>query len=105
MTNAAKIIIEQAKALPVADREDIFEAMLVSLREVPPGDVDGAWRALLDELLAWCTQPRYCYRHTWQQGDMVIWNNPALLHRAHHYTVDSGRLMHRTTIMGCEAFA
>ncbi len=52
MTNAAKIIIEQAKALPVADREDIFEAMLVSLREVPPGDVDDAWRALLDERLA-----------------------------------------------------
>ena len=62
-------------------------------------------RALLDELLAWCTQPRYCYRHTWQKGDMVIWNNPALLHRAHHYTADSGRLMHRTTIMGTEAFA
>ena len=62
-------------------------------------------RALLDELLAWCTQPEYCYRHKWKKGDMVIWNNPGLLHRAHHYTVDSGRLMHRTTIMGSEAFA
>ncbi|MBP6683290.1 MAG: TauD/TfdA family dioxygenase, partial [Halioglobus sp.] len=39
------------------------------------------------------------------QGDMVIWNNPGLLHRAHRYTADSGRLMHRTTIMGSEAFA
>ena len=64
-----------------------------------------AGRALLDELLAWCTQPRYCYRHTWQKGDMVVWNNGGLLHRAHHYTVDSGRLMHRTTIMGTEAIA
>jgi alpha-ketoglutarate-dependent taurine dioxygenase len=62
-------------------------------------------RALLDELLAWCTQPKYCYRHTWQKGDMVVWNNCGLLHRAHHYTADSGRLMHRTTIMGSEAFA
>jgi alpha-ketoglutarate-dependent taurine dioxygenase len=62
-------------------------------------------RALLDELLAWCTQPQYCYRHTWRKGDMVIFNNCGLLHRAHHYTVDSGRLMHRTTIMGTEAFA
>lgn len=62
-------------------------------------------RALLDELLAWCTQPRYCYRHQWHKGDMVVWNNCGLLHRAHHYTADSGRLMHRTTIMGTEAIA
>lgn len=62
-------------------------------------------QSLLDELLAWATQPRYCYRHRWKQGDMVIWHNPGLLHRAHPYTADSGRLMHRTTIMGSEAVA
>jgi alpha-ketoglutarate-dependent taurine dioxygenase len=62
-------------------------------------------RVLLDELLSWCTQPKYCYRHAWQKGDMVIWNNCGLLHRAHHYTAESGRLMHRTTIMGSEAFS
>lgn len=62
-------------------------------------------RALLQELLEWCTQPRFCYRHQWKAGDMVIWNNPGLLHRAHHYTVDSGRLMHRTTINGTEALS
>lgn len=62
-------------------------------------------KALLEELLAWATQPRYCYRHQWKKGDMVIWNNPGLLHRALPYTQDSGRLMHRTTIMGSEAMA
>lgn len=62
-------------------------------------------RALLQELVEWCTQPQFCYRHRWQQGDMVIWNNPGMLHRAHPYTMDSGRLMHRTTIMGVEAVA
>ncbi|GAB3102204.1 TauD/TfdA family dioxygenase [Aestuariicella hydrocarbonica] len=67
-------------------------------------DLD-AGRALLQELLDWCTQPQFCYRHQWQKGDMVIWNNPGLLHRAHHYTLDSGRLMHRTTINGSEALA
>jgi alpha-ketoglutarate-dependent taurine dioxygenase len=72
-------------------------------RIVGMGLEDG--RKLLDELLAWCTQPRYCYRHEWRKGDMVIWNNCGLLHRAHHYTADSGRLMHRTTIMGAEAIA
>jgi alpha-ketoglutarate-dependent taurine dioxygenase len=62
-------------------------------------------RRLLDELLEWCTQPQYCYRHRWRRGDLVIWNNCGLLHRAHHYTRESGRLMHRTTIMGSEAIA
>lgn len=62
-------------------------------------------RALLDELLAWCTQDKYCYRHQWKKGDMVIWNNCGLLHKAYPYTEQSGRLMHRTTIMGTEAFA
>lgn len=62
-------------------------------------------RSLLDELLQWCTQSKYCYRHKWKKGDMVVWNNCGLLHRAHHYTFESGRLMHRTTIMGSEPFA
>lgn len=62
-------------------------------------------RALLEELLEWSTQPQFCYRHQWQRGDLVFWNNCGLLHRAHPYTVESGRLMHRTTIMGTEAIA
>lgn len=61
--------------------------------------------ALLQELVAWCTQDKYCYRHQWQQGDMVIFNNYGLLHKSYPYTVDSGRLMHRTVIMGEESFA
>lgn len=62
-------------------------------------------RALLEELLEWCTRPQFCYRHQWRQGDVVIWNNPGLLHRAHPYEAESGRMMHRTTIMGEEAVA
>src|SRR5262245_33620799 len=35
-------------------------------------DVEG--RALLDELLEWCTQDRFTYRHHWRAGDLVIFN-------------------------------
>ncbi|GIX31694.1 MAG: dioxygenase TauD/TfdA family protein [Porticoccaceae bacterium] len=63
-----------------------------------------AGRALLAELLEWCTQERYLLRHRWQEGDLVVWNNPGTLHRAYPYRADSGRLMHRTTVMGVEAF-
>ena len=62
-------------------------------------------RKLLQELLDWATQPRFKYRHEWTVGDMLIWDNTGVLHRAEPYAADSGRLMHRTTILGEEAFA
>lgn len=61
--------------------------------------------ALLAELLDWTTQERFTYRHTWAVGDMLIWNNTGVLHRATPYPLGSGRMMHRTTLMGEEAFS
>jgi len=61
-------------------------------------EADG--RALLDELLDWCTQDRYSYRHRWQRGDLVIWHNPALLHRSLPYDEAAGRVMHRAAVRG-----
>jgi alpha-ketoglutarate-dependent taurine dioxygenase len=60
---------------------------------------------LLQELLEWTTQPRFVYRHEWTPGDMLIWDNTGVLHRVEPYPLDSGRMMHRTTLMGEEAFA
>lgn len=62
-------------------------------------------RALLDELLAWSTQDRFRYTHEWQTGDLVIWDNTGMLHRALPYDKASERRLHRTTIVGEEAFA
>lgn len=62
---------------------------------------DGA--ALISELTEFATSDAFTYRHIWQKGDVVIFNNPALLHRSFPYSKESGRLMHRTTIMGSEA--
>ena len=58
-------------------------------------------RALLDELLEWCTQPRFRYLHKWQPKDLVMWDNRVLLHRAVLY--DSARyrrVLWRTTVGG-----
>jgi alpha-ketoglutarate-dependent taurine dioxygenase len=60
---------------------------------------------LLQELVEWTTQPQFVYRHEWTVGDMLIWDNTGVLHRAEPYPVDCGRVMHRTTLMGEEAFA
>ena len=63
-------------------------------------DDDG--RAYLDELLDRATQPDKVYRHTWDVGDVVIWDNRGVLHRACPYDATSPRDMHRTTFAGDE---
>ena len=60
---------------------------------------------LLQELLAWATQPKFVYRHEWTRGDLIIWDNTGVMHRVEPYPLDSGRMMHRTTLMGTESFA
>jgi len=61
-------------------------------------------QALLERLMAWATQPQFVYRHQWQVGDIVMWNNTGTMHRAMHYPEDSPRLHHRTTVVGDEPF-
>lgn len=62
-------------------------------------------QALLQELLDWATQPKFKYRHEWSPGDLLIWDNTGVLHRVEPYPLDSGRVMHRTTLLGEETFA
>jgi alpha-ketoglutarate-dependent taurine dioxygenase len=62
-------------------------------------------RALLDDLLAWTTQERFCHKHDWAVGDVVVWDNTGMLHRALPYDPGSQRTMHRTTIQGDEPWA
>lgn len=52
MSNEAKILIEKAKSLPAADREDILEAILASLQREPSPAADQAWRDKIDARLA-----------------------------------------------------
>jgi alpha-ketoglutarate-dependent taurine dioxygenase len=68
-------------------------------RPIPHG------RSLLVRLLEWAGQPAFSYRHEWQEGDLVIWDNCGCMHRVVPYDENSGRRMHRTTIMGEERVA
>jgi alpha-ketoglutarate-dependent taurine dioxygenase len=58
-------------------------------------------RALLWRMQEWAAQPNFVYRHKWQVGDLVIFNNEGLMHRVLPYT-DPRRVMHRTSIGGTE---
>ena len=59
-------------------------------------------RALLDELLVHATQDRFVYTHRWQPGDVVLWDNRCLLHRAvpNYAMGKSRRVLQRLVVKG-----
>jgi len=61
--------------------------------------------ALLQRLLDWSTRPEFVLRHRWRRGDLVVWDNTGMLHRALAFAPTSPRLMHRTTLVGVEPAA
>lgn len=62
-------------------------------------DADG--RALLEELKEFSTQPQFTYQHQWQSGDLVMFDNICVMHKAMPYDLSGARrLLHRTTVAG-----
>jgi alpha-ketoglutarate-dependent taurine dioxygenase len=59
-------------------------------------------RALLDGLLTHTTHPRFVYRHEWRIGDLVLWDNRCLLHRAmrNYEMAKQRRVLQRTVVRG-----
>jgi taurine dioxygenase len=58
--------------------------------------------ALLDALWAHATQARFTMCHRWRVGDLLMWNNLAVLHRRDAFDPRARRVMHRTQIKGDE---
>jgi taurine dioxygenase len=54
--------------------------------------------ALLDEIYELATRPEFVYRHRWQVGDVVMWDNGFTMHRREPFDPAARRLMKRTTI-------
>jgi alpha-ketoglutarate-dependent taurine dioxygenase len=104
--------VEMLRKLPPRDRPLLWthrtgrKSMLLGCHasEVLGWSLDES-EAFLGRLLEWSTQPRFTMRHHWERGDLVLWDNTGILHRAQPYTVESGRLMHRTTVDSEERFA
>ena len=66
-------------------------------------------RMQLLDLLEHATQREFVYRHEWQVGDLVMWDNTATLHRGRHFDVTQRRELRRATTeevtMSAEALA
>jgi alpha-ketoglutarate-dependent taurine dioxygenase len=63
-------------------------------------------RTLLDELLAHTTKPQFVYAHRWRIGDLVMWDNRCLLHRAvaNYKMCRYRRVLHRSVVRGTVPF-
>ena len=58
-------------------------------------------RGLLNDLLAFATRPEFVLRHRWRAGDLVMWDNRAVLHRGRPWPESRyPRTMVRTTVAG-----
>ena len=84
---------------PVTGRKGLFvneghTACIVGL-----ADEEGS--ALLAELCAHIVKPEFRYEHQWRAGDLLMWDNVAVQHRANFdYDLPLRRVMHRTTVRG-----
>jgi len=59
-------------------------------------------QVLMRRLLAHATQAPFVYTHRWRQGDLVLWDNRCLVHRAlpHEAMGTHRRVLHRTVVKG-----
>jgi alpha-ketoglutarate-dependent 2,4-dichlorophenoxyacetate dioxygenase len=85
---------------PVNGRGAIY---LASHAYAIEGMEQAAGKALIDELMAAATAPGASYLHRWQNGDVVMWDNRATMHRGRPWPAHEARLMVRTTISASEA--
>lgn len=65
-----------------------------------PGMDEAEAQSLLTELLDFACQPPRIYEHKWQVGDLAIWDNRCVLHRARPYDVTEPRVLRHVRIAG-----
>jgi taurine dioxygenase len=57
---------------------------------------------LLAKLLGVCIHPERIYRHRWSVGDLIIWDNRSMIHRAQGCESRYPRVMHHVRVAGSE---
>ena len=63
---------------------------------------DAESKELLEQLFAHCTQEKYQYALEWSPGDVVMWDNRCVMHKAttRELPASMRRTIYRTTVMG-----
>lgn len=73
---------------PVNGREALY---IASHTFQVDGEDQASSATLIDQLTSFITQPRYVYSHKWRPGDVLIWDQRAVLHRATPWNYDEPR--------------
>ena len=84
---------------PATGRKALYvtEGECIGITGMPEQDA----RPLISELHAHCIRPEFQYRHKWQVGDLLMWDNATSMHLAVcDYQLPERRLMYRTTVIG-----
>lgn len=84
---------------PVTKRKGLFanEAHTSHI----PGLSSAESEALLTQLYRHIVQPEFIYTHSWRAGDLLMWDNASVQHKAtFDYDLPLRRLMYRTTVRG-----
>ena len=68
-----------------------------------PGLAAEASEQLLTQLVDFACRPPRVHAHQWRQGDLAIWDNRCVLHRARPWDLNEARVMHHTRVNGDRA--
>ena len=85
---------------PANGRDALYIASHTCAIEGMPNE---AAQALIADLIAFATAPGHTHLHRWQAGDVIMWDNRAVLHRGRPWPGDKPRHMVRTTISAGDA--
>jgi taurine dioxygenase len=84
---------------PVTGRKCLYVMRddCVGIEGVDAAEAEALIAALADHIV----KPAFVYRHQWRPGDLLMWDNCMVQHRAiQDYDMPQRRLMHRTTMGG-----
>jgi taurine dioxygenase len=83
---------------PVTGRKGLFvsEGHTSHMYDMPQEEGDKLLRELYDHI----TSPDFVYTHSWKPGDLLMWDNIALQHKATFDYDPLPRLLYRTTVRG-----
>jgi taurine dioxygenase len=87
---------------PVTGRKALYlnEAMTIGIEGMSPQE----GHKLLQELCTETVKTVPIYRHKWQVGDVVVWDNPSVMHSGTYTDPKYPRIMYRLTTQGTKTF-
>jgi alpha-ketoglutarate-dependent taurine dioxygenase len=83
---------------PISGRKALFVSP--GLTRSIEGMDEAESKVLLARLFEHSTEERFCWKHRWQVGDALMWDNRCTMHRRHRFDTTQRRIVRRTQTIG-----